>query len=66
MSGIGLPAFVRSGVQYGHQSLLGSFEEMTTAAIERQFATNSYGVMYVMRGVEGFQPLGTESKGGRK
>src|SRR6266540_2005304 len=30
-------------------SLLGNFEEMTTAEIERQFATNFYGVMYVMR-----------------
>jgi NAD(P)-dependent dehydrogenase (short-subunit alcohol dehydrogenase family) len=26
-------------------SLLGNFEEMTTAEIERQFATNFYGVM---------------------
>ena len=30
-------------------SLLGNFEEMTTAEFERQFATNFYGVMYVMR-----------------
>src|SRR6266540_371557 len=30
-------------------SLLGNFEEMTTAEIERQFAANFYGVMYVMR-----------------
>lgn len=30
-------------------SLLGNFEEMTTADIERQFATNFYGVVYVMR-----------------
>src|SRR6266540_5879746 len=44
--------------QFGHivvllknsgYSLLGNFEEMTTAEIERQFATNFYGVMYVMR-----------------
>jgi NAD(P)-dependent dehydrogenase (short-subunit alcohol dehydrogenase family) len=32
-------------------SLLGNFEELTTAEIERQFATNFYGVMYVMRAV---------------
>ncbi|MBN3885283.1 MAG: SDR family NAD(P)-dependent oxidoreductase [Nostoc sp. JL34] len=32
-------------------SLLGNFEEMTTAEIERQFATNFYGVVYVMRAV---------------
>jgi NAD(P)-dependent dehydrogenase (short-subunit alcohol dehydrogenase family) len=32
-------------------SLLGDFEEMTTAEIERQFATNFYSVMYVMRAV---------------
>ncbi|MEG4963515.1 MULTISPECIES: SDR family oxidoreductase [unclassified Microcoleus] len=32
-------------------SLLGNFEEMTTADIERQFATNFYGVVYVMRAV---------------
>jgi NAD(P)-dependent dehydrogenase (short-subunit alcohol dehydrogenase family) len=32
-------------------SLLGNFEEMTTAEFERQFATNFYGVMYVMRAV---------------
>ena len=32
-------------------SLLGNFEEMTTAEIERQFATNFYGVMHVMRAV---------------
>ncbi|MEH2063819.1 MAG: SDR family NAD(P)-dependent oxidoreductase [Nostoc sp.] len=30
-------------------SLLGNFEEMTTAEIERQFATNFYGVVYLMR-----------------
>ncbi len=30
-------------------SLLGNFEEMTTADIERQFAPNFYGVVYVMR-----------------
>ena len=29
-------------------SLLGNFEEMTTADIERQFAPNFYGVVYVM------------------
>ncbi|WP_193196171.1 SDR family oxidoreductase [Nostoc sp. MG11] len=32
-------------------SLLGNFEEMTTNDIERQFATNFYGVVYVMRAV---------------
>ncbi|MDF5738532.1 MULTISPECIES: SDR family NAD(P)-dependent oxidoreductase [unclassified Nostoc] len=32
-------------------SLLGNFEEMTTAEIERQFATNFYGVVYVMGAV---------------
>ena len=32
-------------------SLLGNFEEMTTTEIERQFATNFYGVVYVMRAV---------------
>ncbi len=32
-------------------SLLGNFEEMTTAEIERQFATNFYSVMYFMRAV---------------
>jgi NAD(P)-dependent dehydrogenase (short-subunit alcohol dehydrogenase family) len=32
-------------------SLLGNFEEMSTADIERQFATNFYGVMYLMRTV---------------
>jgi NAD(P)-dependent dehydrogenase (short-subunit alcohol dehydrogenase family) len=32
-------------------SLLGNFEEMSTADIERQFATNFYGVMYLMRAV---------------
>jgi len=32
-------------------SLLGNFEEMTAADIERQFATNFYGVVYVMRAV---------------
>jgi NAD(P)-dependent dehydrogenase (short-subunit alcohol dehydrogenase family) len=30
-------------------SLLGNFEEMTAADIERQFATNFYGVVHVMR-----------------
>ena len=30
-------------------SLLGNFEEMTTPDIERQFATNFYGVVHVMR-----------------
>jgi NAD(P)-dependent dehydrogenase (short-subunit alcohol dehydrogenase family) len=30
-------------------SLLGNFEELGTEAIERQFATNFWGVMYVMR-----------------
>jgi NAD(P)-dependent dehydrogenase (short-subunit alcohol dehydrogenase family) len=30
-------------------SLLGNFEELTTEEIERQFATNFYGVMFVMR-----------------
>jgi len=30
-------------------SLLGNFEEMTTADFERQFAPNFYGVVYVMR-----------------
>lgn len=46
--------------QFGHidvlvnnagYSLLGNFEEMTTTDIERQFATNFYGVVYVMRAV---------------
>ncbi|MEH1769557.1 SDR family NAD(P)-dependent oxidoreductase [Nostoc sp.] len=32
-------------------SLLGNFEEMTTNDIEHQFATNFYGVVYVMRAV---------------
>jgi len=32
-------------------SLLGNFEEMTTAEIQRQFTTNFYSVMYVMRAV---------------
>lgn len=32
-------------------SLLGHFEEMTNPEIERQFATNFYGVAYVMRAV---------------
>lgn len=32
-------------------SLLGNFEEMTAADIERQFATNFYGVVHVMRAV---------------
>lgn len=32
-------------------SLLGNFEEMTTAEIERQLATNFYGVVHVMRAV---------------
>jgi NAD(P)-dependent dehydrogenase (short-subunit alcohol dehydrogenase family) len=32
-------------------SLLGNFEEMITADIERQFAPNFYGVVYVMRAV---------------
>ena len=32
-------------------SLLGNFEELTTADIERQFATNFHGVMYAMRAV---------------
>ena len=32
-------------------SLLGHFEEMTTADIEQQMATNFYGVAYVMRAV---------------
>src|SRR5258705_11560498 len=32
-------------------SLLGNFEEMSPADIERQFATNFYGVMYLMRAV---------------
>jgi NAD(P)-dependent dehydrogenase (short-subunit alcohol dehydrogenase family) len=32
-------------------SLLGNFEEMTTTDLERQFATNFYGVVYVMRAV---------------
>ena len=30
-------------------SLLGNFEELTTKEIERQFATNFYGVLFVMR-----------------
>jgi NAD(P)-dependent dehydrogenase (short-subunit alcohol dehydrogenase family) len=30
-------------------SLLGNFEELTTADIERQFATNFWGVVYLMR-----------------
>ena len=32
-------------------SLLGNFEELTSTAIERQFATNFFGVMHVMRAV---------------
>jgi NAD(P)-dependent dehydrogenase (short-subunit alcohol dehydrogenase family) len=32
-------------------SLLGNFEELTTADIERQFATNFWGVVYLMRAV---------------
>jgi NAD(P)-dependent dehydrogenase (short-subunit alcohol dehydrogenase family) len=32
-------------------SLLGNFEEMTTQEIERQFSTNFYGVVHVMRAV---------------
>jgi NAD(P)-dependent dehydrogenase (short-subunit alcohol dehydrogenase family) len=32
-------------------SVLGNFEDMTTADIERQFATNFYGVAHVMRAV---------------
>ena len=32
-------------------SLLGNFEEMTTAELESQMATNFYGVAYVMRAV---------------
>lgn len=32
-------------------SLLGNFEEMATADIERQFAANFYGVVYLMRAV---------------
>jgi NAD(P)-dependent dehydrogenase (short-subunit alcohol dehydrogenase family) len=32
-------------------SLLGNFEEMATSDIERQFATNIFGVMHVMRAV---------------
>jgi NAD(P)-dependent dehydrogenase (short-subunit alcohol dehydrogenase family) len=32
-------------------SLLGNFEEMTLADLERQFATNFFGVVYVMRAV---------------
>jgi NAD(P)-dependent dehydrogenase (short-subunit alcohol dehydrogenase family) len=32
-------------------SLLGNFEELSTAEIERHIATNFYGVMYVMRAV---------------
>jgi NAD(P)-dependent dehydrogenase (short-subunit alcohol dehydrogenase family) len=32
-------------------SLLGNFEELPTAEIERQFATNFYGVVYAMRAV---------------
>jgi NAD(P)-dependent dehydrogenase (short-subunit alcohol dehydrogenase family) len=30
-------------------SLLGNFEQMTTAEIQQQFATNFYGVVYVMQ-----------------
>jgi NAD(P)-dependent dehydrogenase (short-subunit alcohol dehydrogenase family) len=32
-------------------SLLGNFEQLTTADIERQFATNFWGVVYLMRAV---------------
>jgi NAD(P)-dependent dehydrogenase (short-subunit alcohol dehydrogenase family) len=32
-------------------SLLGNFEQMTTAEIQQQFATNFYGVMHVMQAV---------------
>ena len=32
-------------------SLLGNFEELSTAEIDKLIATNFYGVMYVMRAV---------------
>jgi NAD(P)-dependent dehydrogenase (short-subunit alcohol dehydrogenase family) len=43
-------------------SLLGNFEELTTEEIERQFATNFYGVMFVMRAV---LPVMREQRSGR-
>ena len=43
-------------------SLLGNFEEMTTAEIERQLATNFYGVVHVMRAV---MPVMREQRSGR-
>jgi NAD(P)-dependent dehydrogenase (short-subunit alcohol dehydrogenase family) len=43
-------------------SLLGNFEELTTEEIERQFATNFYGVMYVMRAA---LPVMREQRSGR-
>jgi NAD(P)-dependent dehydrogenase (short-subunit alcohol dehydrogenase family) len=43
---------VGGGVQPEQVSIgFGNFEEMTTAEIERQFATNFYGVIHVMRAV---------------
>jgi NAD(P)-dependent dehydrogenase (short-subunit alcohol dehydrogenase family) len=43
-------------------SLLGNFEELSTAAIESHIATNFYGVMYVMRAV---LPVMREQRSGR-
>lgn len=43
-------------------SLLGNFEELTTEEIERQFATNFYGVMFVMRAA---LPVMREQRSGR-
>lgn len=43
-------------------SLLGNFEEMATADIERQFNTNFYGVMHVMRAV---MPVMRKQRSGR-
>jgi NAD(P)-dependent dehydrogenase (short-subunit alcohol dehydrogenase family) len=43
-------------------SLLGNFEEMTTEEIEQQFATNFYGVMFVMRAA---LPVMREHRSGR-
>jgi NAD(P)-dependent dehydrogenase (short-subunit alcohol dehydrogenase family) len=43
---------IGGGVQPEQVSIrFGNFEEMTTAEIERQFATNFYGVIHVMRAV---------------
>lgn len=43
-------------------SLLGNFEELTTEEIKQQFATNFYGVMFVMRAA---LPIMREQRSGR-